>query len=56
MDQAIHIHKKAFIALVNDARERRIVDTLYQTIDGEQKLILVYADGSQEIFKGLRAA
>jgi len=56
MDRATHIHKKAFIALVNDARKRTIVDTRYAIIEGENKLILVYSDGSQEIFKGLRAA
>ena len=56
MDQAPHIHKKAFIAIVNDSRKRAVVDTRFKIIDGAQKLILVLEDGSQEIFKGLRAA
>jgi len=56
MDRALHLHKKAFIALINAARKRAVVDTRYKVINGENKLILVYSDGSQEIFKGLRAA
>lgn len=56
MNRAVHIHKKAFIAMVNDRRKRTVVDTRYTFVKGENKLILVFEDGSQEIFKGLRAA
>lgn len=56
MFNAVHIHKKAFIALLNDSRKRVVVDTRYIFIGDKQKLILVYSDGSQETFKGLRAA
>ena len=56
MDKAPHIHKKAFIARVNDQRKVAVVDTRYKMIDGKQKLILVLSDGSQKIFEGLRAA
>lgn len=61
MEQPIVIDKRAFIAHVNETRKREvmtrhIVTSYYQMIDGSQKLILVHEDGSEEIFKGLRAA
>lgn len=56
MDQAPHIHKKAFIALVNDRRKRLVVDTRYAFDNGENKMILIFDDGLEEIFKGLRVA
>ena len=56
MDRLITVHKKAFIARVNDRRGRRVVDTCYEMVDGEQKLILLLDNGKREIFKGLRAA
>lgn len=55
-EQIISISKKAFIAHVNDARKPHVVDTEYRIIDGKDKLVLIFADGSNEIFKGLRAA
>ena len=57
MDRAINLSKKAFIAMLNDrARRRVVVDTFYKVIDGKQRLVIQYSDGSQEVFKGLRAA
>lgn len=56
MEQPTEITKRAFIAHVNDVRKRAVVDTHYKVIDGSAKLILVLEDGSQETFKGLRAA
>lgn len=56
MYSLIQIDKKAFIARINNLRKRPVVDTRYDVIDGTTKLILVYIDGSEEIFKGLRNA
>ena len=62
MEQPIEILKAAFIAHINDMAAKRavvtcdIVNTHYQMIDGTTKLILVFEDGSEEIFTGLKAA
>lgn len=56
MDQTTTITKKAFIAHLNDLRNRVVVDTEFRMIAGSQKLVLIYEDGKQETFKGLRAA
>jgi hypothetical protein len=56
MSRTVEISKRAFIARLNQQARRVVVDTFYKVIDGEQKLILKYNDGSQEIFKGLRSA
>ncbi len=56
METPIHIDKRALIARINQFRQRVIVDTHFQLVDGSAKLILVYEDGREEIFKGLRAA
>ncbi len=50
------MHKKAVMAFLNERRNRIIVDTSYEMIDGKQKLILLLDNGQREIFKGLRAA
>jgi len=56
MNQATEISKKAFLARLNELRQRAAVDTEYETINGETKLILVLEDGSRQVFEGLRAA
>jgi len=56
METPVQIDKRALIARMNQIRQRAIVDTHYKIIDGFDKLILVYEDGHEEIFKGLRAA
>lgn len=58
MDRIFEIQKPAFIARVNDlARARLVVDTYYKhEPDGHCMLMLVYNDGSEKPFKGLRAA
>jgi len=56
MNNAVHIHKKALIAMINEHRKRVVVDTQYTFDSDTNKLILIFDDGSQEIFKGLRAA
>ena len=56
MDRLHNMNKKAVIAFLNDRRERSVVDTRFEMVDGEQKLILVLDNGRREIFKGLRAA
>jgi len=54
MQQTIEISKPAFLAVVNDVCRRAVVDTRYEVVDGIQKLILIYSDGSEAVFKGLR--
>lgn len=54
MQQAIEIPKAAFIAHVNNVCRRTLVDTRYELVDGVQKLILIYSDGSEAFFKGMR--
>ena len=56
MEIPIEILKSAFIAHVNDMRRFTVVDTHYKIIDGSAKLVLVFENGSEEIFKGVRAA
>ena len=56
MDRVPNIRKEAFIARVNDREGRRVVDTCWEMVEGEQKLILLLDNGEREIFKGLRAA
>jgi len=57
MDQAIQIPKKAFIARVNDAARAIVVDTYYKNVTGGGCiLMLVYSDGTEKQFTGLRAA
>jgi len=54
MQQTVEISKPAFLAVVNDVCRRAVVDTRYEVVDGIQKLILIYSDGSEAVFKGLR--
>jgi len=56
MDRGINIHKKAFIARVNEMRKRAVVDTRYNVTDESQKLMLVFEDGHEETFEGLHIA
>jgi hypothetical protein len=57
MDQPIVIDKKAFIARVNDLARAIVVDTYYKNVTGGGCiLMLVYSDGSEKPFRGLRAA
>ncbi len=57
MNRVTEITKKALIAHLNELRNRAaIVDTVYDNRNGKTKLVLILEDGSQETFKGLRAA
>jgi len=56
MNRAIEIKKAAFLALVNDVCGRVVVDTRYETVNGVTRLILIYSDGAEKEFKGLKAA
>ena len=58
MDQAIQIPKAAFIARVNEAARAIVVDTYYKKapVSGGCVLMLVYSDGTEKVFQGLRAA
>lgn len=56
MDRILEISKPAFIAHINDVCGRVVVDTRYETVNGKTVLILIYSDGSEKPFKGLRAA
>ena len=55
MEQVTKITKEAFIARVNKAARALVVDTYYKRVaGGDCFLMLVYADGSQKQFVGLR--
>jgi len=57
MDRITEISKLAFIARVNDAARAIVVDTYYKTVTGDGCiLMLVYSDGTEIAFRGLRAA
>ncbi len=56
MNHAPHISKDAFLACLNHRFGRVAVDTHYEVIDGECRLVVVYNTGERETFKGLRAA
>jgi len=56
MNAVVEIKKEALIALLNSLERPRIVDTVYRTVDGKLRLVLVREDGKEELFKGLRAA
>lgn len=56
MDRAIEITKAAFIARVNQPARAIVVDTYYKQLSYGCVLMLVYSDGTEKPFKGLRAA
>jgi hypothetical protein len=57
MDRVTEIVKAAFIARVNQAARAIVVDTYYKTVTGGGCiLMLVYSDGTESQFRGLRAA
>ncbi len=56
MNQVVEISKRAFLARVNQARQNPIVDCVYRIIDGQQRLILIHANGKEKVFEGLKAA
>lgn len=57
MNQATEIVKAAFIARVNQAARAIVVDTYYKNVTGGGCiLMLVYSDGTEKQFRGLRAA
>lgn len=56
MDRITEIHKAAFIARVNQVARAIVVDTYYKTIENGCVLMLVYSDGTEKVFHGLRAA
>lgn len=56
MDQAIEITKAAFIARVNHPARAIVVDTYYKQLSNGCVLMLVYSDGIEKPFEGLRAA
>jgi len=56
MNQAIEITKAAFIARVNKAARAIVVDSYFKSHNGGCVLMLVYSDGTQKPFQGLRAA
>lgn len=49
------ISKRAFLARINDRMKRVAVDTRYE-IGDRCDLVIIYSDGREEIFKGLKAA
>ena len=56
MDQAIVISKAAFIARVNQPARAIVVDAYYKQVSNGCVLMLLYADGTEKQFLGLRAA
>ena len=56
MDRLTEITKAAFLAKFNECRNRTAVDAQYRTINGSSKLIIVFEDGSEEIFTGFPKA
>ena len=57
MNKVLKIQKAAFIARVNKTARAVVVDTYYkQVVEGDCFLMLVYADGTQKQFVGLRHA
>ena len=57
MDEVTEIVKAAFIARVNNTARAFVVDTYYKTVTGGGCiLMLVYSDGTESQFRGLRAA
>ncbi len=56
MERAPHVHKKAFLARFNSRAKRVAVDTRYEINGQKCDLVIIYSDGREEIFKGLRAA
>lgn len=57
MDRITEIQKAAFIARVNSLARAIVVDTYYKaTPNGGCVLMLVYSDGTEKVFRGLRAA
>lgn len=57
MDRITEIRKAAFIARVNQAARAIVVDTYYKNVSGGGcVLMLVYSDGTEKVFRGLRAA
>lgn len=57
MNTPTEIVKAAFIARVNQPARAIVVDTYYKSVAGGGcVLMLVYADGTEKQFLGLRAA
>ena len=56
MEQVTEISKAAFIARVNQAARAIVVDSYYKSVSHGCVLMLVYSDGTEAPFKGLRAA
>ncbi len=57
MNQPTEILKAAFIARVNQPARAIVVDTYYKSVTGNGcVLMLVYSDGTEKVFQGLRAA
>ena len=56
MDACPNVQKKAFLARINELRKCKAVDTRYVRVGEKTKLILVFEDGTETEFKGLRAA
>ena len=56
METCPNVQKRAFIARLNDRAGRVVVDTYYARKNGRDVLMIVYDDGSEREFKGLRAA
>ena len=57
MNQPTEIVKAAFIARVNQRARAVVVDTYYKSVTGGGcVLMLVYSDGYEKPFQGLRAA
>jgi hypothetical protein len=56
MNQGMEILKAAFIARVNQPARAIVVDTYYKKVSGGCVLMLVYANGTEKVFQGLRAA
>jgi hypothetical protein len=57
MERPININKKAFIARVNEAARAIVVDTYYKSVaEGGCILMLVYSNGTEKPFEGLRVA
>ena len=56
MDRAPDISKIAFLTCLNNLARRVAVDSHYEVVDGECRLVIVYDSGERETFKGLRAA
>jgi len=56
MEQATEISKAAFIARVNLPARAIVVDTYFKSVSHGCVLMLVYSDGTEKVFQGLRAA